>query len=235
MQAGSGSASAWLRLPAIGANIEKLPSSSVKGASLRLTVAPAFSQHGGNVVGGFRLAITAPAGEIRYTLDGSDPREIGGAVAAGARAYSGEITLNQSTTVRARVVNAGSWSPLIEASFTLIQTFDTLRVTEIHYHPSADGVVDGDAFEFVELKNVGADTLDLSGVRCVDGIDYTFPLGTRLEPGRWVVLVSDAEAFARRYPGVAVGGVYQGRLCIFSGHNVSAIRGRPGIRYGSAL
>ena len=176
------------------------------------TVAPAFSQHGGNVVGGFRLALTAPAGEIRYTLDGSDPREIGGAVAAGARAYSGEITLNQSTTVRARVVNAGSWSPLIEASFTLIQTFDTLRVTEIHYHPSADGVVDGDAFEFIELKNVGADTLDLSGVRCVDGIDYTFPLGTRLEPGRWVVLVSDAEAFARRYPGVAVGGVYQGRL-----------------------
>lgn len=176
------------------------------------TAAPSFSQHGGNVPGGYRLAITAPMGEIRYTVDGSDPREIGGAVAAGARAYSGEITLNQSTTVRARVVNAGSWSPLIEASFTLIQTFDTLRVTEIHYHPVAEGSIDGDAFEFIELKNVGADTLDLSGVRCVDGIDYTFPLGTRLEPGRWVVLVSDAEAFARRYPGVAVSGVYQGRL-----------------------
>lgn len=176
------------------------------------TVAPTFSQHGGNVVGGFRLAITAPAGEIRYTLDGSDPREIGGAAAGGGRVYSGEITLNQSTTVRARVVNAGSWSPLLEASFTVIQTFDSLRVTEIHYHPAAEGSVDGDAFEFIELKNVGADTVDLSGVRCVDGIDYTFAVGTRLEPGRWVVLVSDAEAFARRYPGVAVGGVYQGRL-----------------------
>lgn len=176
------------------------------------TVAPSFSQHGGNVPGGFRLAITAPAGEVRYTLDGTDPRQIGGAVSPGARQYSAEISLNQSTTVRARVFNAGAWSALTEAAFTVIQTFDSLRVTEIHYHPAAEGEVDGDAFEFLELKNVGSATVDLSGVRCVDGLDYTFPVGTQLEAGRFVVLVSDAEAFARRYPGVAVSGVYQGRL-----------------------
>ena len=38
-------------------------------------VAPSFSQHGGSVPAGFDLAITAPAGTIYYTLDGSDPRE----------------------------------------------------------------------------------------------------------------------------------------------------------------
>ena len=176
------------------------------------TVAPGYSQHGGTVAPGYRLAITAPAGEIRYTLDGSDPRQIGGAVAPGARLYSGEIVLDQSATVRARVLNAGSWSALTEASFTLIQTFDTLRITEIHYHPVADGDTDGDAFEFMELKNVGAASVDLSGVRCTDGIDFVFPTGTRLEPGRFLVLVSNAEAFARRYPGVPVAGVYGGRL-----------------------
>lgn len=38
-------------------------------------VAPSFNQHGGSVAPGFELAITAPAGTIYYTLDGSDPRE----------------------------------------------------------------------------------------------------------------------------------------------------------------
>ncbi|MGI9240486.1 MAG: chitobiase/beta-hexosaminidase C-terminal domain-containing protein [Verrucomicrobiales bacterium] len=37
-------------------------------------VAPSFSQHGGSVPPGFQLAVTAPAGTIYYTLDGSDPR-----------------------------------------------------------------------------------------------------------------------------------------------------------------
>jgi hypothetical protein len=36
-----------------------------------------FSQHGGNVAGGYALTMTAPAGaQIFYTLDGSDPRAI---------------------------------------------------------------------------------------------------------------------------------------------------------------
>ncbi|MEZ5302512.1 MAG: lamin tail domain-containing protein [Verrucomicrobiales bacterium] len=40
------------------------------------TAAPSFSQYGGSVPGGYALEITAPAGAIYYTTDGSDPREI---------------------------------------------------------------------------------------------------------------------------------------------------------------
>ena len=36
--------------------------------------APRFSQHGGTVPEGFKLNITAPDGEVRYTIDGTDPR-----------------------------------------------------------------------------------------------------------------------------------------------------------------
>ena len=36
--------------------------------------APAFNRHGGRVTPGFQLVISAPAGTIRYTLDGSDSR-----------------------------------------------------------------------------------------------------------------------------------------------------------------
>ena len=37
--------------------------------------APQFSQNGGAVPGGYKLKLTAPAGDIYYTLDGSDPRK----------------------------------------------------------------------------------------------------------------------------------------------------------------
>ena len=40
-------------------------------------VAPSFNQHGGEVAAGFALEMTAPAGTIYYTLDGSDPRATG--------------------------------------------------------------------------------------------------------------------------------------------------------------
>ena len=38
------------------------------------TVAPIFSQHGGSFPSGFQLEMSAPAGTIYYTVDGTDPR-----------------------------------------------------------------------------------------------------------------------------------------------------------------
>jgi hypothetical protein len=78
---------------------------------------PAFNQHGGAVQAGFTLTMTAPAGEIYYTLDGQDPRLPGGAVnATQAVKYAGPVTLTKSAHVKARVF-AGAWSALREATF----------------------------------------------------------------------------------------------------------------------
>ena len=44
------------------------------GGLYPLTEPPGFSRHGGNVPPGFALTMTAPAGRIYYTTDGSDPR-----------------------------------------------------------------------------------------------------------------------------------------------------------------
>lgn len=78
---------------------------------------PAFNQHGGAVQAGFTLIMTAPAGEIYYTLDGQDPRLPGGAVnATQAVKYAGPVTLTKSAHVKARVF-AGAWSALHEATF----------------------------------------------------------------------------------------------------------------------
>ncbi|HXJ74655.1 MAG TPA: lamin tail domain-containing protein, partial [Candidatus Dormibacteraeota bacterium] len=58
-----------------------------------------------------------------------------------------------------------------------------LVFNEIMYNPPGAGAVDGDEFEFVELKNIGSTTLDLSGLFFSAGIDFTFPAQTTLEPG----------------------------------------------------
>ena len=185
----------------------------LKGKGLYPNItAPTFSKHGGAVNAGFALSITAPSGTIYYTRDGSDPRVRGGAVSPTAIPYTKPIVISESTLVKSRVLSGTNWSALNEADFTVIQTYTNLLITEIMYHPPDEGDVDGDAFEFIELKNANPFEIDLSGVRFTNGIKYEFPRGTRLGPGQFVVLVADPVSFAHRYPGVRIDGVYEGNL-----------------------
>src|SRR5205085_4875759 len=103
-------------------------------------------------------------------------------------------------------------SALAEAPFNLNQDFSGLLLTELMYNPMSTPDRDGDDFEFVELKNIGRTELDLSGIRFTNGISYVFPFGSRLAPSRFVVLVSNPEAFSARYPGVAPLGTYTGHF-----------------------
>jgi hypothetical protein len=124
-------------------------------------------------------------------------------------------------TYRARVRfhdSGGRWShwsaPVqFTASASVVgQLARSLIVSEIMYDPPSEGGVDGAAFEFLELKNVGASTLNLAGLNFTAGIAFTFPGGTTLAPGAFFLLVRDPARFASKYPGVAYQGVYAGRL-----------------------
>src|SRR5205823_6072972 len=126
--------------------------------------------------------------------------------------YSGPLTLNQSAQIKARVLNGGVWSALSEATFYVIQNFTGLLITEIMYHPPGTTNYDGDAFEFIELKNVAGTNLELSGVHFTNGIQYTFPVGSFAGPGQFIVLVGNPAAFTNKYPGVRVDGVYSNNL-----------------------
>lgn len=58
--------------------------------------APTLSQHGGPITSGDEVIITGQGGTIYYTLDGSDPRQIGGALNPAAQVYTSST---QTTTV----------------------------------------------------------------------------------------------------------------------------------------
>ncbi|MEM7314114.1 MAG: lamin tail domain-containing protein, partial [Planctomycetota bacterium] len=167
------------------------------------------AQHGGQVEFGDLLGFAdPPTGEIYYTLDGTDPRSEGGAP-TGTRYQPGidVLTLLQSTTVSARVLVNGTWSAISRADFVIAPGDETLVVSEINYHPhdptpselQSIPNLDDDDFEFIEVANTDdARSLNLLGMRFVNGVEFEFP-DYSLAPGERAVIVKNAEAFTLRY------------------------------------
>lgn len=93
---------------------------------------------------------------------------------------------------------------------------DSLRITELHYNPDAPpagSLYTGDDFEYVELKNIGAQPINLLNTTFNAGITFTFPEIT-LNPGQYVLVVRNAAAFQSRHgsAGLVVAGTYSGAL-----------------------
>lgn len=108
---------------------------------------------------------------------------------------------------------------------------DSLRITEINYNPadSGDGelFIDNDQYEWIELRNTGAEAIDLDGVRLVqvkregelEGIRFNFD-AQMLQPGATVVVAKNRDAFISRYGqahALAEGLGDAGQFGVFSG------------------
>jgi hypothetical protein len=81
-------------------------------------------------------------------------------------------------------------------------------INEVHYDPASDSA----PAEFVELYNASSTNIDLSGWQLAGGIGYTFPPGTELTNGGYLVVTLDAGFFAADFPGVAALGPFTNRL-----------------------
>lgn len=164
----------------------------------------------GAVAAGYVVAMRNPgAGVIYYTTNGSDPRVYySGEVAAAALTYSTPLVLGTTITLKARVLNGTTWSALNEATFTVGELGVPLRITEIMYNP-----LGGDAFEFLEIQNVGALPLDIGGFS-FQGINFVVPIGTVLQAGAVLSLANNSSPaqFAARYPSAMVFGYFAGNL-----------------------
>ncbi len=175
---------------------------------------PTFNQRGGHVSDGFSLTMTNPngTGTIYYTLNGIDPRGIGGTVVG--TAYTVPITLNASVQVKARIKSGTSWSALNTVTFAVGPVASNLRITELMYHPEDTGNPDDPNKEFIELKNIGASAINLNLVKFTNGVEFTFP-NTSLAPGGYVLVVKDQTAFVARYGSgfnSIIAGEYSGSL-----------------------
>jgi hypothetical protein len=136
-----------------------------------------------------------------------------GEISENARQYTEPLVIEQTTHVKARVFDNVNWSAVHEATLWVLQGMGNLRITEIHYHPLDDGNAENNdgEYEFIELKNIGDETLDLSGMYFSRGITYSFPNDATIGPGGFIVSASNKSAFFTRY-GFQAFGEYEGQL-----------------------
>ncbi|MBN1804215.1 MAG: chitobiase/beta-hexosaminidase C-terminal domain-containing protein, partial [Sedimentisphaerales bacterium] len=139
-----------------------------------LTTAPEFyinstEQYGGYITTSSSLTMSNGGSDtIWYTLDGTDPRLPGGAVnTASAVTYTSAITLTKTTPVKARAKSSGGeWSALADAAYVDEELASSIRVTELMYHPAVADV----NTEFIELQNVGSETINLNLIEFTKGV-----------------------------------------------------------------
>jgi hypothetical protein len=150
---------------------------------------------------------------IHFSLEAGERSSVpGGGVSPAARRYTGPVTLDRSVRVKARARGGAAWSALNEAVFAVGPVAQSLRLSEIMYHPAATGNPDDPNTEFIELTNIGAGSINLNLVKLTDGVEFVFP-DFDLAPGGYCLVVKDLAAFTARYgPGLPVAGRYAGSL-----------------------
>lgn len=167
-----------------------------KSAGLYPTIsAPSFSMNGGRFSGYMVLSVTAPQGNIYYTTNGADPRLPGGAVSSNATLYTCPVRLSSSCFVKARAISGTNWSAIIEAPFVEL-TPVPLMIVEIMYNPSRPpGTTnDLDEYEYIVLKNIGYNPINLEGVKFTAGITFVFPQ-IILNAGERIFVVKSTNSF----------------------------------------
>jgi hypothetical protein len=129
-----------------------------------------------------------------------------GGISPNAEPYTRPISLDHSTCVKARSLSSNTWSALNEAVYAVGPVADNLRITEIMYNPIEPNE------EFIELQNIGTETINLNLVSFTNGIDFTFG-NVELAADEYIVVVANQNVFTAGYGNnVNVAGQYSGRL-----------------------
>ena len=126
--------------------------------------------------------------------------------------YTSPLTLDASVQIKARTLVGQTWSALHESTFAVGPVAQNLRISEIMYHPSEDPAMGDLDVEFIELTNIGNETINLNLVKFTNGVDFTFG-DVELASGEFVLVTDDTAAFEAAYgSGLPVAGQYTGRL-----------------------
>ncbi len=88
-------------------------------------------------------------------------------------------------------------------SVNVVDVVDSIVINEVQYNR---------AEEWIELYNRGAEVVDLTDWMFVDAVAFSFPAGTVIEPGAYLVVASDAAVLQDAYPDIQVLGNFAGNL-----------------------
>ncbi|HIG29200.1 MAG TPA: lamin tail domain-containing protein [Verrucomicrobiales bacterium] len=154
------------------------------------------------------IRIAGSPGTLRVTWLDNNSWQVNVPVVPGLNTVTFEALDFQGRGLGTQTINVSNTSQIDPASAV------NLAISEIHYHPLPPtlaetnlGFMDQDLFEFIELRNVSGNTIDLTGVQFIEGVEFDFPSGRLLTPGEPILTVRDTHAFRTRYAAVSVGAI----------------------------
>ena len=127
--------------------------------------------------------------------------------------YDGQLSSNGETLVLTD--NTGRQVRTIGFPGNPSAAQNQLRITEVMFNPEAPpqgSPYANEDFEYIELQNIGATPLNLTGVHFETGVTFNFTSGS-LTPGAYTVIVRNVAAFQSRYgTAIPIGGTFVGAL-----------------------
>jgi hypothetical protein len=181
----------------------------------------------GNGAPGGSAALPVPGREPgRYEIDAAWESDEIKPFAGTIKIPAAAVTPGRTYRVRCRMKdNTGRWShwsnpvQFVAGAPLAAGLLEDLRITEVMYNPPApaSGGTDNNEFEFIELKNIGDETLNLSSVSLDKGVTFSFGTGSvkTLGPGKFALVVKNKQAFLSRYGAALsslIAGEYEGKL-----------------------
>ncbi len=155
---------------------------------------------GDNIVAVEIHQVDAASSDISFDFELTTTTDSGG--------VSTKTPIEYSTHVQSRVLEDGKWSAMNQATFGVGDIVGSLRISELMYHPAVDP-----NSEFIELKNIGTETINLNLIEFANGIDFVFP-NIDLAGNDKIVVVRNTAAFEAAYPDFngVIAGQYTGSL-----------------------
>lgn len=109
-------------------------------------------------------------------------------------------------SIRVRITDSTGRTGNQVMTFTVGPPAQPVKINEVFYDPP-----DNARTEFIELHNSGASPVSIAGWQFTTGITFTFPPGTSIPAGGYVVVAADPAAFLTRF-GFAPYGPFIGKL-----------------------
>ena len=81
-------------------------------------------------------------------------------------------------------------------------------INELQYHPASND----DNEEFVEIYNRGTNAIPLDKWHLSGGVSYTFPVGTSLPAGGYLVVAKDVATLLSAHPNLSAASVLGGEV-----------------------
>ncbi len=213
------------------ANLETSPTAGLVGhwkldESSGTTAADSVAGHPGTIVGN---PVWQSAKTIYYTLDGSDPRQRGGAISPAAFNYSvaGPPVLEENARIQARTFASGKWSTLLAADFLIDRGVVINEFMALNKITIEDPDEPGEYPDWIELYNHGTEVVDLGGMYLTDDLNeptkWQIADGLALNPGDYLLFWADDDGTQGPYHTNFKLDQYEETVALFAADGVTLI------------